>query len=222
MKKILLLIMSLSLVVFSFAGCVGSESEEAVMPADLAAEIQVLEDHTAAFAAEKLDGEWADRYVAFMATVDPDVDSQELMSDPEYRALSDIAVEVLDEYDSWYAYIVAPDGETYDDEGRPHFFCMMDTYEPIYDTDPYMYDYGWEWQFQDAWENDAPSSAPSAWLEEGEALWSTFAPIHDSEGNLVALLGVDSPGTLFADYPEWNRDAQEWNGLLEGPVVIAE
>ncbi len=221
MKKLLVGMLVLVMSLFVFTGC-SSDTEESAMPADLAGEIQVLTDHTEKFAKENLDGEWADKYVAFMATVDPDVDSIELMQDPEFRELADVAQRGVDANNSMYAYIIEPDGETVDDEGRPHFFMMMDTYEPIEDADHYLEDYGWEWQFTEAWDNDVASSAPSGWSEEDAVNWSTFAPIHDSEGNIVALFGLDTPLELAKEYPEWNRDADEWNGIIEGPVAVAE
>ncbi len=223
MKKLLVGMLVLVMSLFVFTGCGGEEEAEApAMPADLAAEVQVLQDHTEKFTMENLDGQWADDYVAYMATVGDDVDSMELMQDPDFRALADVAQRGVDANSSMYAYIIEPDGETVDEEGRPHFFMMMDTYVPIEDADPYLTDYGWEWQFTEAWDNDVASSAPSGWNEEDVVNWSTFAPIHDSEGNIVALFGLDTPLEIAKEYPEWNRDADEWNGIIEGPVAVAE
>lgn len=73
-----------------------------------------------------------------------------------------------------------------------------------------------EVQFTDAWLGN-PSAARSAWSDGEDAYcWSAFAPIYDSNKNIVALLGIDYPATeAINEYPEWNRDGDNWNGYTD-------
>lgn len=76
-----------------------------------------------------------------------------------------------------------------------------------------------ETQFIEAW-NGQVAAARSAWNEEenGETKqnWSAFAPIYNKNKEVVALLGIDYPATeVITQYPEWNRDAENWNGYTD-------
>jgi hypothetical protein len=46
-------------------------------------------------------------------------------------------------------------------------------------------------------------------------LWSAFMPIYDENADIVAVLGIDLPAAATLEYPEWNRDSRQWNGLTE-------
>jgi thiamine biosynthesis protein ThiI len=63
-------------------------------------------------------------------------------------------------------------------------------------------------------QNGEPCAALSAWDNDvDDPVWSAFAPVHDSEGNVVGILGIDYPAPEILDFPEWNRDSDEWNGM---------
>ena len=125
---------------------------------------------------------------------------------------------IAEETGALYVYTLTPgtdgvpalDGES-GEEGS-----YLITVDGCDDPDDWATDYGWEVQFTEAWEG-TPASARSAWNEEEDfQCWSAFAPVYDSEGNVVCILGIDYPcADVLNDYPEWNRDMEEWNGIEE-------
>ena len=167
---------------------------------------------------------WADQYAVYLADADG-------YDNENYEALKAELDTIREDIGATYVYVMTPanadgipavDGD-YSAEGA--FLIGIDGSE---DPDPYAEDYGWEVQFTEAWEG-TPSSARSAWNDSDELqCWSAFAPIYDSEGTVVGLLGVDYPCTEVAQAnPEWNRDAAEWNGIedeidVEVPADVAE
>jgi hypothetical protein len=55
-----------------------------------------------------------------------------------------------------------------------------------------------------------------AWeYENNDLLWSAFMPVYDENADIVAVLGLDIPAPAAFDFPEWNRDSKQWNGLTE-------
>jgi hypothetical protein len=46
-------------------------------------------------------------------------------------------------------------------------------------------------------------------------LWSAFMPIYDENAEIIAVLGIDMLAAATLEYPEWNRDSRQWNGLTE-------
>ncbi len=173
---------------------------------------QLVTDYAAKYAA-KLSGQmtWADQYVALLASGE----------DREYADYDAMKAELDDmriASGATYVYVLTPagsDGETpdytgaYGEDGA--FLITVDGSE---EPDDWAVDYGWEVQFTEAWEG-APASARSAWDNYGDGYcWSAFAPVYDSTGAVVALLGFDYPCTeVIEDNPEWNRDGAEWNGF---------
>lgn len=57
-----------------------------------------------------------------------------------------------------------------------------------------------------------PASAMSAWEDNGVLVWSAFAPIHTSNDEIIAILGIDYLAPIISEYPEWNRNSDNWNG----------
>lgn len=151
---------------------------------------------------------FADQYVAL-------IESGEAREFADYDAMAEKLAKIVDETGALYAYTLSPgtdgvptlDGET----GKDGSYLV--TVDGCEDPDDWATDYGWEAQFTEAWEGE-PASARSAWNEEEDfQCWSAFAPVYDSEGAVVCILGIDYPCTeLITDYPEWNRDNDAWNG----------
>lgn len=213
--------------VFMLAGCGGSSEEateettaapEAAVTfeeADVPEQVMKIVD-TAMGVAEKYAGEltpeWGDQYVVLM-------ESGEARDYKDYDAIKGKLDEILKESGATYVYTLSPvkdgkpaiDGET--GKGAP-FMITVDAGD---DPDDWATEYEWELQFTEAWDGST-ASARSAWADNDEGTelcWSAFAPVKDSNGNVVCILGVDYPANEILKFPEWNRDAKEWNGIEE-------
>lgn len=158
------------------------------------------------------DASWGDRYAALL-------ESGEARDYEDYDALKSELDTIREDCGATYVYVLTPAGEdgitpdptgAYDENGS--YLITVDGSE---DPDDWCVDYGWEIQFTEAWEG-TPAAARSAWDDGGSYCWSAFAPIYDSEGTVVAILGIDYPcDEVITAYPEWNRDAKDgvWNGF---------
>ncbi len=166
---------------------------------------------------------WADKYVALL-------DSGEARDYEGYDEMKATLDTIRTDIGATYVYVLTPgdaDGNfDYNSDGAEgtHFLISVDGSE---EPDDWAVDYEWEIQFTEAWEG-TPAAARSAWDNYGDGYcWSSFAPVYDSEGKVVCLLGVDYPCTeVIEEYPEWNRDAEEgvWNGFedeITGDVPTA-
>lgn len=151
---------------------------------------------------------FADQYVAL-------IESGEARDFADYDDMAAKLSKIADDTGALYVYTLSPgadgvpslDGET----GKDGSYLI--TVDGCDDPDDWATDYGWEAQFTEAWEGE-PAAARSAWNDtESIQCWSGFAPVYDSESNVVCILGIDYPCTdLIAEYPEWNRDGEGWNG----------
>ena len=154
---------------------------------------------------------WGDRYAALL-------DSGEARDNADYDAMKAELDTIREDIGATYVYVLTPageDGVTPDPAGESgEDGAYLITVDGSEDPDDWGVDYGWEKQFTEAWEG-TPAAARSAWNDsDTEQCWSAFAPVYDSEGTVVALLGIDYPCTEVAQAnPEWNRDAAEWNGF---------
>lgn len=151
---------------------------------------------------------WGDRYVALL-------DSGEARDYEDYDAMQAELAAIAEEIGATYVYVLTPGTDGVPDiagksgEGA-HYLITVDGCD---DPDPWAENYGWEIQFTEAWEG-TPAAARSAWDDGGAYCWSAFAPVYDSEGNVVCLLGIDYPcDEVVAANPEWNRDCSDWNGF---------
>lgn len=205
-SKWLMVLLVLALALFAFAGCGGNGGEEEPIDIEdetpeIPAEVQAVMDHVTSLAANyalQLDGEWADEYVALL-------ESGQGWDYPGYEDLKATLDQFRIESGAYYVYILT-DMDPDDD----YFEITVDGSE---EPDDWMYQYEIEGQFLVA-QNGEPCAALSAWDNDvDDPVWSAFAPVHDSEGNVVGILGVDYPAPEILDFPEWNRDSDEWNGM---------
>lgn len=188
---------------FSFAGCGGDSDIDTPDPGPegIPDEVQAVMDNVTAIAANyalQLDGEWADEYVALLA-------SGQGTDHPEFENLKATLDQFRIESGAYYVYVLTdmdPDDE---------FFEI--TVDGSEEPDDWMYQYEVEGQFFVA-QGGEPCAALSAWDNDvDDPVWSSFAPIYDSENNVVGILGIDYPAPEILDFPEWNRDSDVWNGM---------
>lgn len=198
MRKLLAVLLALVLV-FTFAACGGTppavEPDVAEMPADLVAFIDA-ELLAVEAVGDDVSGEWGDKHVELMGTVVDGVYDEAL-----YAELKSVLDEHRIATGAYYVYVMVPD------ENNDYLITVDGSAEP----DDFMTNYGFEVQFDEAWAG-APAAARSAW-DDDVPCWSCFAPVYNSVGDVVCIVGMDMPCELVNDYPEWNRDREEWNRI---------
>lgn len=204
-SKWFVIFLVLTLVLTAFAGC-SPEDEPQIDPTVVEPPevVQSVKDKAIAVVADsatQLNGEYADKFVALM-------DSNEGREWAGYEELKATLDNIRETTGSTYVYILV------DTDPEDKFFEITVDGSP--EPDPWMEPYDLEGQFTDAM-NGTPTAALSAWYDDPDnakdPTWSAFAPIYDTKGTIVAILGVDYPAPEITDYPEWNRDAPEWNKL---------
>ncbi len=142
---------------------------------------------------------WTDEYVA-------DLESGEQRDYVNYDAIMQPLRDYQTETKSQYIYCVMPK----DPNNLDGSYIL--TVDASTEPDDWGTDYGFEIQFKEAAEGEV-SAARSAWKDGDSWCWSTFAPVKDDDGEVVAIIGIDYPAPLIADYPQWDRDNKaEWNG----------
>ncbi len=184
---------------------------EAEVPDVVKAKVDEVKAGAEKYAAE-LTPEFGDQYVAL-------IESGEGRDYEGYEAMKQKLADITEESGATYVYTLSPakDGKPSLDGDTSDTGSFLITVDPAEDPDEWGEDYEWEVQFEEAW-NGNVAAARSAWAddEEGKVLcWSGFAPIKDSNDKVVCLLGMDYPANEILDYPEWNRDAKEWNKIVE-------
>ncbi|MDO4834673.1 MAG: hypothetical protein Q4A40_06530 [Bacillota bacterium] len=217
-------VMAFSCLIITGCGSSGETEAPAEEPAaatwaesDIPGEVQAKVDEVKEIAGQigkELEGEFGDNYKAL-------IESGEGEEYEGFAALREQLDSARTESGATYVYAMSPsdgkgmpslDGDTGE---KGAFLIGVDGSE---DPDPWGEDYGWEIQFTEAWNGDV-AAARSAWADTddmgAELCWSAFAPIIDSDGNVVGIVGVDYPANEILDFPEWNRDSDSWNGITE-------
>ena len=131
--------------------------------------------------AKQLDGAWGDQHAAMIA-------SKEGADFAEYENMQAAVNGFLAGSGATYIYTLFPSGPV---DSAP-FIMTVDGSD---DPDDYGKENEWEEGFAAAW-NGTPTAGDEAWEDEegGKGLLlSAYAPVHDSKGNVVAILGVDCP-----------------------------
>ena len=201
MKKLFVVLLALVLV-FAMTACSGGtppavEPEVPEMPADLVAFIDAELGAVQAIG-EDVSGEWGDKHAQLMSTVEGGG-----LDNPLYDELKSVLDEHRIATGAYYVYAMVPNAD------NDYLITVDGSVEP----DDFMANYGWEIQFDEAWVGDI-ATARSGW-DDDVPCWSCFAPVYNSNNEVVCIVGMDMPCELLEDYPEWNRDREEWNGIEE-------
>ena len=201
------IVLCLAAMMLAFAGCgqgnSSSKPDSSSKDYPLPEAVAELRDQSMDYVrdyAKKLEGGWSDRLELLI--------SQNLgeasMNSAEYTALKSTLDSYRAECGATYMYALVPDSEG-------NYYITIDGSE---EPDKWGTDYGSEVQFKEAYEAGLVASARSGWQDgEGKWCWSVFSPLYNSNGNIIAILGIDYPAPVLADYPEWDRDSDSWNGL---------
>lgn len=135
----------------------------------------------------------------------------DILQNQDYLALKESLDGIRTESGAYYVYMMVPNDDN-------DFLITVDGSE---EPDDFLTNYGWEVQFTEAMEGE-PATARSGW-DDDVPVWSGFAPVYNSDGKVVGILGVDFPSPEIEDFPEWNRDREEWNGAEdEVPAEVPE
>ncbi len=199
MNKILALLL-IPILILTFIACggatepegEGSESPDAFeMPADLAAFVDA-ELALIAEIGEAISGEWADQHVEL-------VEAGDGQDNNLYWALKPTLDDFRIESGAYYVYCMMPD------ENGDYLITVDGSEEP----EDWMTNYGFEVPFGEAWGGEVAATR-SGW-DDDVPIWSCFAPVYNSGDEVVAIVGIDMPCKILEDYPEWNRDRDQWN-----------
>ena len=166
------LLMSLLLTVLFLSSCAADANE-----------LQAVADKAVNLAskyAKQLDGAWGDQHAVM-------IESKDGGAFAGYESMRANLQGFLAECDATYMYTLYPSGPI---ENAPFFITLDASDEP----DDYGTEQEWEAGFAAAWKG-TPTAADDAWEDDdGDGLLlSAYAPVHDSKGNVVAILGVDYP-----------------------------
>ena len=129
--------------------------------------------------AKQLDGAWGDKHAAM-------IESKKGAEFADYESMRAVLSKLLAGSGAVYMYALYPSGAV---DSAPFFITVDGSEEP----DEYGTANDWETGFAAAWKG-VPTAADEA-EEDDDAglLLSAYAPVHDSKGNVVAILGVDYP-----------------------------
>lgn len=195
-------LMVLVLLIGLLAGCgQTTDAPDAVEPKEprpVPAEVQTVKDFVTGVAADyvlALNGEFGDNHAALIA-------SQEGRDFAQYAEMKQTLDIFRIESGARYIYCLIPGDTSADD-----FHITVDG---SMEEDDWLNPYPVEEQFISAM-NGNPAAASSAWTDDdGMIIWSGFAPIYDSNQQIVAILGVDYPAPEMEDFPEWNRSTAQF------------
>jgi hypothetical protein len=127
---------------------------------------------------KKLNGAWGDQHVALVA-------SKKGKEFADYESMRTVLKGLVAESGAPYIYALTPKGAV----DKEPFIISVDGSE----TDDCGKENEWEAGFTAAWKG-AATAGTEAWKDDdGTPMVSAYAPILDSKGNVVAILGVDCP-----------------------------
>ena len=197
--KLLVILLSVLLITVFLPGCGGGGDDggEFVIPD----EIQELMDVSVELAidsAKQLDGAWGDMHVAMMESGEED-------GYADFETMRAKLVELIEATGADYIYAMYPSDA---DDLEADFFITVDGSE---DADDFGTMYEAELGMVMSWQRGIAKTTTYAWGDDNGFHWSAFAPIHNSDGDVVAVLGLDYPAPYVENHPEWDYDSDDWN-----------
>ncbi|MBM3146462.1 MAG: hypothetical protein FJ000_01045 [Actinobacteria bacterium] len=141
-------------------------------------------------AAQALSGEYGDLHVAVVAAGDRD--------NPEYEQIHEALARIKEETGATYVYTLI--------EVSDEMTNLIVDASVGEDADDYGAEYAMEPQMAAAFAGE-PAYAEHTWTDESYGVQkSAFAPLLDSDGEIVAILGIDYPAPALEQYPELLAD----------------
>ena len=195
--KLFAVLLSLLLVALFIPGCGGGGGDDVEIPDEIQRLMDVSED-LAISSAKQLDGEWGDMHNNMMESGQED----------GYAGFDDMAArlsKLIAETGADYIYALYPSDQ---DDLEADFFITVDGSD---DPDDFGAMYEAELGMVTSWQAGIAKTSSYGWGDDNGFHWSAFAPIHDSDGEIVAVLGLDYPAPILADMPEWDVDSDDWN-----------
>ena len=186
LKPLALMLSFPLLILFLSVGLANAADKK--MPADLQA-IATKAAKLAGSYAKQLDGAWGDQHVA-------QINSKEGYAFAGYEKMRAVLSGLAAKKEATYVYVLSPSGPA---DSAP-FFLSADASEK---PDDYGTEYKWEAGFAAAWKGTATAADYVEKDDDGSLLLSGYAPVRDSKGNVVALLGVDCPAPIAEKYPDF-------------------
>jgi len=163
------------LLAVSFMPCLAGAAEKT--PAEVGA-VAAKAKGIAENSVKKLNGAWGDQHVALVA-------SKKGKEFAGYESMRTVLKGLVAESGAPYIYALTPKGAV----DKEPFIISVDGSE----TDDCGKENEWEAAFAAAWKG-AATAGTEAWKDDdGTPMVSAYAPILDSKGNVVAILGVDCP-----------------------------
>ena len=185
--KLLTLLMALLLAFALLAGCGGS--------GDASDELEEILEEAAAFIgarANELPDWWGDLHVAL-------IESEEAEDFEGFEDLQAVLNGFAHASGFDYIYALYPTNPDV-----PVVAPWMLTVDGSFEAGPFGEEYDWEEGFTAAWEGDV-AVADYLWItDDGWYALSAYAPVYDSAGEVVAIIGIDYP--VPDDVAEANDD----------------
>ncbi|WP_027398133.1 hypothetical protein [Anaerovorax odorimutans] len=208
-SKLFVVLLTLILILGTFSACKDKEESEVKDLPKVPDEVQEVKDKVVNYATDyalQLNGEFGDQLNALIA-------SNQGKDYLEYSNMLEKLKSIQNEIEAYQVYTLI-DADKNDENYNVIINTDKDTDEDTdEDTDDFMKAYKLEGAITDA-TNGYPTASLSAWNNNNNQLcWSAYAPIYDSNGNITAILGIDYPCPEIKDYPEWNRDSDQWNKM---------
>ncbi|MGI6751905.1 MAG: hypothetical protein ACOX4U_04705 [Anaerovoracaceae bacterium] len=196
--------LSLLIILAIFSGCQmpgGDLEEQEITPtiSQIPEDVQTIMDSSIELAANyalDLDREYADKYKIL-------IDSGLGKEHTEYGDLKSTLDQFRNESGAHRVYLLT--------NTDPEDCSFVLTIESSDNPRDWMTKYMPENEQLAAW-GGMPAASMSAWEDDGVLVWSAFAPVHTSDDEVIAILGIDYPAPIISEYPQWNRDSDKWNG----------
>jgi hypothetical protein len=196
------ILLYLLLIVALAAGCgFDSNSGRGDIDGGIPDEVQEIMDKTTELAANyalQLNEEWADLYSSCL-------ESGNGQNFESYLDLKSTLDQFRAESGAYRIYMLT-DMDPADD-------CYKLTVDGSENPEPWMTRYEIEGAFLSAQDGLPIASLSARNDDQNDPIWSAYAPVYDSNNRIVGILAIDYPAPEILNFPKWNRDSDQWNGM---------